>query len=97
MANKVELAGAAGADNSSSAPIFVSNALFGASASFTPTAASYNNQSSLSPRLAPSHPLGGSGRSQGRQRDKTSSKWRNPDSQTLLKTRFAAIYMNGAY
>jgi hypothetical protein len=41
MANKVELAGAGGADNSSSAPIYTSNALFGASASFTPTAASY--------------------------------------------------------
>jgi hypothetical protein len=41
MANKVELAGAAGADNSSSAPIFVSNALFGSSASFTPAAAAY--------------------------------------------------------
>jgi hypothetical protein len=41
MANKVELAGAGGADNSSSAPIFTSNALFGASASFTPTAAAY--------------------------------------------------------
>jgi hypothetical protein len=41
MANKVELAGAAGADNSSSAPIYVSNALFGASASFTPTAVEY--------------------------------------------------------
>lgn len=41
MANKIELAGAGGADNDSSAPIYVSNALFGASASFTPTAASY--------------------------------------------------------
>ncbi len=41
MANKVELAGAGGAANSSSAPIYTSNALFGASASFLPTAAQY--------------------------------------------------------
>lgn len=41
MANKVELAGAAGADNSSSAPIYVSNAMFSSSASFTPAAAAY--------------------------------------------------------
>ncbi len=41
MANKVEIAGAAGADNSSSAPIYVSNALFTSSASFTPAAAAY--------------------------------------------------------
>lgn len=42
MANAVQIAGAAGAENSSSAPIYVSNALFSSSASFTPTASSYS-------------------------------------------------------
>lgn len=41
MANLVQIAGAAGVDNSSSAPVYVSNALFSSSASFTPAAAAY--------------------------------------------------------
>jgi hypothetical protein len=41
MANAVQLAGAAGAANSSSAPIYVSSAMFSSSASFTPTANQY--------------------------------------------------------
>lgn len=42
MANPVQIASASGADNSSSAPLYVSNALFSSSATFTPTAASYS-------------------------------------------------------